>query len=98
MKRVIRTTPYTVNLNAIEADIATDNPEAALDLWLHIDDQVAKLADPNFPRKIGRIKGTKELVAHENYIVVLEEDVNSVTVLNVVHTRRQWPAIPKRKK
>lgn len=93
MKEVIRTTPYTINLDAIAAEVATDNPVAAVDLWLHIDDQVAKLADPNFPRKIGRIKGTKELVAHKNYIVVLEEDATTVTVLNVVHARRQWPRL-----
>jgi len=91
MKRVIRTTPYTINLDAIAAEVATDNPAAAVDLWLHIDEQVEKLADPNFPRRPGRVKGTKELVAHENYIVILEEDATAVTVLNVVHVRRQWP-------
>lgn len=98
MKRVIRTTPYTVNLDAIADEIAKDNHAAAVDLWLHIDDQVAKLADPNFPRRPGRVKGTKELIAHENYIVILEEDASTVTVLNVVHVRRQWPPKPKRKK
>ena len=91
MKRVIRTTPYVVNLDSIAAEVAKDNPTAAVDLWLHIDDQVEKLADPNFPRKVGRVKGTQELVAHENYIVILEEDFDTVTALNVVHVRRQWP-------
>ena len=33
-------------------------------MWFHIDDQVALLADPNFPRKPSRVKGTFELVAH----------------------------------
>ncbi|MFO1262197.1 MAG: type II toxin-antitoxin system RelE/ParE family toxin [Rhodoferax sp.] len=98
MKRVVRTTPYTANLDAIEAEIAQDNPTAALDLWLHIDDQVSSLVDENFPRRRGRVKGTKELVAHKNYIVILEEDDATVTVLNVVHARRQWPPKVKRKK
>ncbi len=91
MKQVIRTTSYLADLNAIEAFIAQDNPLAASDMWLHIDDQVAKLSDPKFPRRRGRISGTMELVAHENYIVILEEDRLNVTVFNVVHARQQWP-------
>ncbi|MBP9907235.1 MAG: type II toxin-antitoxin system RelE/ParE family toxin [Rhodoferax sp.] len=93
MKRVIRTTSYSLNLDAIAAQVAKDNPMAALDLWLDIDDQVAKLADPNFPRRPGRVKGTKELVAHKNYIVLLEEDATTVTVLQVVHARQKWPRL-----
>lgn len=27
---------------------------------------------PQLPRKLGRVKGTFELVAHENYLVILE--------------------------
>jgi len=60
-------------------------------MWLHIDDQVEKLADPKFPRRPGRVADTFELVAHANYIVILEEDATSVTALNVVHARKQYP-------
>lgn len=91
MKRVVRTQSYQDDLEKVEARIAKDNPAAALDMWFHIDDQVAQLADPNFPRKAGRVKGTFELVAHANYIVILEEDAHTITVLNVVHARQQWP-------
>jgi len=91
MKNVIRTEPYHEDLEHIEAEVAKDNPSAAVDLWLHIDGQVDKLADPNFPRKAGRVQGTFELVAHPNYIVIFEEDANTVTTLNVNHARRQWP-------
>ncbi len=91
MKRLVRTQSYLADLDAIEAYIAQDNPEAALAIWFHIDDQVEKLSDSKFPRRRGRIAGTKELVAHENYVVVLIEDAESVTVLNVVHARRQFP-------
>lgn len=91
MKRVDRTTSYRNDLDDIEAFIAKDNPAAALAMWFLIDDQVTKLADPKFPRRSGRVTGTIELVAHENYIVILEEDSSCVTVLNVVHARQQWP-------
>jgi plasmid stabilization system protein ParE len=52
---------------------------------------VKKLADPKFPRRRGRIAGTRELVAHENYLVILTEDDATVTAWNVVHARRKFP-------
>jgi toxin ParE1/3/4 len=91
MKHVVRTQTYHEDLDAIEAHIAQDSPSAGADMWLFIDDQVGKLADPKFPRRPGRVAGTVELVAHENYIVILEEDATTVTALNVVHARQQWP-------
>lgn len=90
-KRVVRTTTYRADLDAIEAYVAQDNPRAATELWLLIDEQVDQLADPKFPRRKGRVSGTKELVAHENFIVILTEDADSVTAINVVHARQQWP-------
>lgn len=92
MKRVIRTQTYQDDLDAIEARIADDNPIAGTEMWLHIDDQVELLADSNFPRRPGRVNGTFELVAHPNYIVIVEEDGATVTALNVVHARQKWPA------
>lgn len=91
MKQVIRTESYRDDLDDIEAFIAKDNPSAALEMWFLIDDQAEKLADSKFPRRPGRVPGTMELVAHENYIVILEEDLLTVTVLNVVNARQQWP-------
>lgn len=88
---MVRTASYRDNLDAIEAYVAQDNPHAATELWLLIDDQVDRLADPKFPRRRGRVPGTRELVAHENYIVILIEDSDTVTALNVVHARQQWP-------
>jgi toxin ParE1/3/4 len=94
MKRVVRTQSYQDDLEKVEARIAEDNAAAVLNMWLHIDDQVTLLADPNFPRKPGRVKDTFELVAHANYIVIFEEDAKTVAVLNVVHARQQWPSGP----
>jgi plasmid stabilization system protein ParE len=91
MKQVVRTESTLTDLDAIESYIAQDNPAAAVELWLRIDDQVAKLADPKFPRRRGLVSGTKKLVAHENYIVILIENTATVTALNVVHARRQFP-------
>jgi toxin ParE1/3/4 len=90
-KTVIRTQTYREDLDAIEAYIAQDSPQAAVEMWFHIDDQVEQLADPKFPRRPGRVVDTFELVAHENYIVILAEDTRTITVLNVVHTRQKYP-------
>ncbi len=88
---VLRKPRYRDSLNAIQAHIARDNPSAAVDLWLHIDEQVDRLEDPNFPRRLGRVPGTLELVAHENYIVVMEQFDDTVLVLDVIHAARQYP-------
>jgi toxin ParE1/3/4 len=92
MKRVVRTQSYQDDLEKVEARISEDNAAAGAAMWFHIDDQVTLLADPNFLRKPGRVKDTFELVAHANYIVILEEDAKTVTALNVVHARQQWPS------
>ncbi|MBK7005736.1 MAG: type II toxin-antitoxin system RelE/ParE family toxin [Burkholderiales bacterium] len=91
MKKVVRLTSYRQSLRDLSAQVAKDNPRAAARLRINIDDQVSQLSDPNFPRKIGRVKGTFELVAHPNYIVILEESDKIVTVLLVAHARQQWP-------
>jgi toxin ParE1/3/4 len=91
VKRVVRTQTYKDDLDAIEAYIAQDNPKAGADMWLHIDDQVEQLSDPIFPRRRGRVSDTFELLAHPNYIVILEENSTTVTALNVMHVRRKYP-------
>lgn len=89
--KVLRQPLYFESLDAIEDYIAQDNPSAAVDLWLTIDDQVSKLADPNFPRRRGRVEGTLELVAHPNYVVVLTQTQNTVTVIEVLHSAMKYP-------
>jgi plasmid stabilization system protein ParE len=92
--RVIRRPEYREDLDAIEAWIAKDNPIAASDLWLLIDEQVDQLADPNFPRRPStRVVGAHELVAHQNYVVYFDQDEGNCTLIvrAVVHVARQLP-------
>lgn len=92
--RIVRRPEYREDLDAIEAWIARDNPGAALDMWLLIDQQVDQLADPNFPRRPStRVAGAHELVAHDNYIVYFDQHESdcTVTVRAVVHVARQFP-------
>ena len=89
--KVLRQPLYFESLNAIEDYIAQDNPSAAVDLWLNIDEQVSKLSDPNFPRRRGRVEGTLELVAHPNYVVVLTQTLDTVTAIEVLHSAMKYP-------
>ncbi|MBK5205409.1 MAG: type II toxin-antitoxin system RelE/ParE family toxin [Polaromonas sp.] len=91
MLRVRRLPGYIDDLDGIAEYIAQDNSQAAYDMWQLIDDQVEKLADPNFPRRRGRRAGTLELVAHPNYVVVLEQTATTVTAMAVMHVARQYP-------
>lgn len=89
--KVLRKPRYWESLQAIEDFVAKDNPTAAVDLWLTIDGQVSLLADPNFPRRRGRVSGTLELVAHPNYVVILVQAEDTVTAIEVLHVARQYP-------
>lgn len=89
--KVLRKPRYWESLQSIEDFVAKDNPTAAVDLWLTIDDQVSLLADPNFPRRRGRVSGTLELVAHPNYVVILVQAEDTVTAIEVLHVARQYP-------
>lgn len=39
----------------------------------------------------GRVSGTREIVAHPNYVVVYELDRQGILVLSVLHSRREYP-------
>jgi toxin ParE1/3/4 len=93
--RIVRRPEYREDLDAIEAWIARDNPSAAMDMWLLIDQQVDQLADPNFPRRPStRVAGAHELVAHENYIVYFDQNESdcTATVRAVVHVAMLIPS------
>ena len=89
--KVLRKPQYWESLQAIEEYVAHDNPGAAIDLWLGIDDQVSKLTDPNFPHRRGRVPGTLELMVHLNYVVILEQTLDTETVLEVLHVAMKYP-------
>jgi toxin ParE1/3/4 len=89
--KVLRRPLYWESLQAIEDYIAQDNPRAALNMWLHIDDQVSQLTDPNFPRRRGRVEGTLELVVLANYVVILVQTLDTVTAIEVLHSAQKYP-------
>ncbi|MEX0604801.1 MAG: type II toxin-antitoxin system RelE/ParE family toxin [Marinobacter sp.] len=71
--------------------IEADNPSAALVLDELFSEKVAHLVDHPDLGRAGRVADTRELVAHQNYILVYDLTGNIVRVLRIVHAARQWP-------
>ena len=71
--------------------IEADNPAVALTLDELLSEKASRLVDhPNLGRP-GRLTDTRELVAHQNYILVYDLAGELVRVLRVLHAARQWP-------
>ena len=77
-------------LAAIATFIALRNEAAAISLTEQIEMAVAAAAAHPYLYRAGRIPGTRELVAHPNYIVVYRV-TDRVEVLNVLHARQRYP-------
>jgi len=77
--------------DAILDHIAQDNPVAAIELGDAIDRRVAAL--PQHPKlyRVGRVRGTRELVVHPNYVLVYRIARDEIQILRVLHSARQWP-------
>lgn len=72
--------------------IAEDNPLAAIELGDLLMEKAEHLdMYPETGRK-GRVKGTRELVAHPHYVLVYRIVGEAVEVLRVLHTSMRWPA------
>lgn len=71
--------------------IESDNPVAALALDELFLEKVSRLVDHPGLGRPGRVAGTRELVVHQNYILVYDTASDVMRVLRVLHAARQWP-------
>ena len=71
--------------------IAQDNIDAALALLDTLDSAARRLE--SFPKlgNAGKVSGTRELVVHKHYVLVYEIVGNTLNILTVLHTSRQYP-------
>ena len=76
---------------AIYDYIEADNPSAALDLDELLSEKAARLVDHPGLGRPGRVQGTRELVAHRNYLLMYDVAGDLVRVLRVLHAARMWP-------
>lgn len=75
----------------ITAHIAQDNPRAAMEMGDMLMDKAALLDQHPMLGRVGRVKGTRELVAHPNYILIYRLVGEVAEVLRIKHAAQQWP-------
>lgn len=73
--------------------IAADSPRAAAKMDELFSKAAARLADHPKLGRTGRIPDTREVIPHKSYCVVYEIEQETVWVLALVHTARQWPPV-----
>ena len=71
--------------------IEADNPAAALALDDLFSEKAARLLDHPELGRPGRLVGTRELVAHRNYLLIYDQAGDTLRILRVLHGARQWP-------
>ncbi|SCX46766.1 type II toxin-antitoxin system RelE/ParE family toxin [Nitrosospira sp. Nsp1] len=91
--RVIWTPEAEQDRDDIWNYIAADNPVAAILMDELFSDAAARLVTYPMLGRIGKISGTRELVPRENYLLVYEVIQETVWILALVHTARQWPPL-----
>lgn len=91
MLPIVWRAPAREQLAEIIEFIARDNPAAARVLKERIESVVLPLSQYPYLYPTGRVAGTRELVAHPNYLLVYRVSSAHVEILAVLHTRRQYP-------
>jgi len=79
------------DLAAIVRYIARGNPTAARRMKSVIEDAVQPLVEHPYLFRPGRVPGTRELIAHPNYLIVYRVTAEQVEIVNVLHARQQYP-------
>lgn len=79
------------DLAAILGYIADRNPIAAGELLDDIERAASHLPQNLYLYRHGRVPGTRELVVHPNYIIVYRETLTAIEIVNVLHSRQQYP-------
>ena len=71
--------------------ISQDNPQAADNMKQTIVEAAKRLGAMPYANQPGRFPGTREKIAHPNYIVIYRVATNKVEILNIVHSRKNYP-------
>ena len=79
------------DLYTLIAFIAEENPYAAESLLEQIEESIIPTAEHPYMFRAGRVPGTREIVAHPNYILIYQVLNDAILVLSVVHSRCEYP-------
>ena len=89
--RIVWRSIAAADLDSIIDYITQDNPLAALELGDTIMRRVAELADQPRLHRTGRVRRTREMVVHPNYLVVYRIMRGTIEIVRVLHAARQYP-------
>ena len=73
------------------AYIADYDATAAGNLRRRLEEVVQPLAEHPYMFRPGRVPGTREIVAHANYLIVYRVLSDEIDITSVVHARREYP-------
>lgn len=79
------------DLDQITDYIAEYNPWAAKTIFEVIESAVIPASLAPYLFRTGREPGTREIVAHPNYLVVYRVMDGLIEVVNVIHARQRYP-------
>ena len=82
------------DVRAIVRYISDRSPGAAEKLNDKIEASAERLVEHPYMYRAGRIPGTREAVVHPNYILIYRVGSDAVEIVNVIHSRQQYPPEP----
>lgn len=77
----------------IWSHIVAEDPRAAARMDQLFSDAAASLSEFPLRGRKGAVSRTRELIPHPSYRLVYEVDGDTVWLLALVHTARQWPPV-----
>lgn len=80
-----------VNLDLIAEYIAKDNPVRAHSFVLEIQQKTKIIEEFSGVGRAGRVAGTRELIAHKNYILAYRVKGEDVEIIRVHHVAQKYP-------
>lgn len=75
----------------IVAYIADYDASAAGNLRKRLEEVVQPLAEHPYMFRPGRVPGTREIVAHANYLIIYRVLSDEIDITAVVHARQEYP-------
>lgn len=91
--RLVWTETAKNDLADIVSYIWLENPSAAKKMRSRIETTATYLKSQPFMGRMGAIAGTREAIPHPSYRIVYQVSDETVSILFIVHTSRQWPPV-----
>lgn len=77
----------------IVGSIGLDNPKAARRMDLRFRTVARLLTHSPYAGKPGVLLGSREFIVHPSYRIVYQIKGETISILALVHTTRQWPPV-----